>query len=145
MGTDHGLTVRQFVRHDVGLDAVITLVPPTTAVLRFSAAAQSALCDGGVRATLLDVGDGGLGVRTPLFLPRGATVRVSVFSPDTAPGSPPLLEAEARVQRVTMCGREPIYQLGMAFTTRTPDLVAQISRIRALSPATQQEGARESA
>lgn len=126
-----GLTVRRYERHEVGLRAILTLTGESARAIRLSASAETD--DGAIQATLVDIGDGGLGVRARLMLPRGATVRVRVPHPST-PGVW-LLDAEARLQRVTMKGREPSYFLGMAFIGDMATFNRQVEALRAYAAA----------
>lgn len=121
-----GLTVRRYERHEVGLRAILSLTGDAARVIHFSAAAETD--PEAIEATLVDIGDGGLGVRTNLLLPRGTTLRVRVPMPGA--DSTMLLDAEARLQRVTMKGREPSYLLGMAFTNQSPTLGQQVAALR---------------
>jgi hypothetical protein len=126
-----GLTVRRYERHEVGLRAILSLTGDSARVIRLSAAAEADV--DAIEATLVDIGDGGLGLRTRLMLPRGVTLRVRVPHPAT-PGAM-LLDADARLQRVTMKGREPTYVLGMAFTGVTAALNQQVAELRAYAAA----------
>jgi len=79
MAAVNGLTVRRYERHEVGLPAVLSLTGSACHAVRFSATSET---DGqGIPATLVDIGDGGLGVRTSVMLPRGTTLRVRVTHP----------------------------------------------------------------
>lgn len=126
-----GLTVRRFERHEVGLKAVLSLTGESARVVRFSSG--SGVDSSSIEAMLTDIGDGGLGLRTSLMLPRGVTVRVRVPHPTEA--GTWLLDAEARLQRVAMKGREPSYLLGMAFVNQAPNLSQQIAGLRAFPAA----------
>jgi len=140
MAAVNGLTVRRYERHEVGLPAVLSLTGSACHAVRFSATSET---DGqGIPATLVDIGDGGLGVRTSVMLPRGTTLRVRVTHPQ---GNELLLEVEARLQRLSMKGREPSYLLGMAFVNPPANIAEQVSRTRACAAANPSVGAGEGA
>ena len=131
MAAVSGLTVRRYERHEVGLRAVLSLTGSSCHAIRFSATSETDAQ--AIEATLVDIGDGGLGVRASVMLPRGATMRVKVERLDT-PGSM-LFDAEVRLQRIVMKGREPTYLLGMAFVNQTPNLAQQVADLRAYAAA----------
>lgn len=65
--------------------------------------------DGTVKAVVVDLSRGGLGVSTPIFFPRGSHIDVCAKLPD---GSEQ--RVVGRVQRVEMRDRKPTYYLGLS-------------------------------
>jgi len=127
MGTHQGLSVRRHERHGAELRATVSLRPPSDVSVRFSAGSD---IDGGaIPATLVDIGEGGLGLRATCFLPRGSDVCVVVHGPD---GSV-LLTAAARVRRVLMVNRGPEYQMGVSFVGEGREFASQVAAVRALA------------
>ncbi len=91
---------------------------------------SSGVDDGWASATLIDAGEGGLGLATGVFFPRRCILHVRVSDPDG--GVEPLLAADVRVQRVTMLGAGQGYVLGTAFVERGPALAASVQKILTL-------------
>lgn len=111
--TQHGaeqLVVRQHERHLCRLDCRLRL--DDHSVAQVTPARTVGDGAGGLSAMMVDCSRGGLGLESPVFLPRGSRVRVSV-----APGQPgaPRTELLVRVQRVSMMDRKPTYYLGVSF------------------------------
>ncbi len=110
-----GLTVRRHQRHDVALDAQLSLAPEHAGAVRFKPLpGVSGVPDGSAPVVLVDIGEGGFGVMSVVFLPRKSRIRVRVPDPrdDRAPA---LLDAEGIVQRVTMTDNRPGYLIGASF------------------------------
>lgn len=129
MEESHGLVVRRFKRHDVALDAELFVAPEHADRVRFSA--SSGARDGGIEVVLVDASDGGLGLMSPVFIPKKTVVRVVARSP-MDPEGPPILESFVQVRRVVMTDRRPAYFLGGAFANFNDDRRAQFERFMAL-------------
>jgi hypothetical protein len=102
------LVVRRHERHACRVPVRLSVSPAHADRVAFSSAVGPAGDgEGGVRAELVDVSDGGLGIETTVMLPRSchAVVRVSVEGGQT-------VEATVRVQRVLMTDLKPVYYLG---------------------------------
>ena len=69
--------------------------------------------DGSVPLRVVDCGEGGLGLRGPFYLPRGAEATLAVDL--TEEGRSVTREVRVRVQRTTMIARSPVYYLGTSF------------------------------
>ncbi len=119
-----GLTVRQAVRFELVLPVRLTMAPVDRAAVRWSAAIGGP--EGWVDADLVDFSSGGIGVMSPVFVPRKARVRLKVFGIDGGQGEP-LLDAIARVQRVAMTDARPAYLLGTSFEAPDEATVRQIN------------------
>lgn len=62
---------------------------------------------------VVDVSEGGLGLESPLFLPRGCLLSVrTAAKPGDADCQMPF---QCRVQRVSMHSAKPVYYLGLSF------------------------------
>ncbi|MBL0921897.1 MAG: hypothetical protein IBJ10_07190 [Phycisphaerales bacterium] len=112
MNKSDGLTVRRHKRHDVALDATIALAPEHAGAVRFKPPPGAA--ENTAPVSLVDVGEGGFGVVSTVFIPRQARIRLRVADPRD-PSGPAMLEADGLVQRVTMTDRRPAYLIGASF------------------------------
>jgi hypothetical protein len=112
MTKSDGLTVRRHKRHDVALDASMSLAPDHAAAVRFRPPPGSP--ENTAPVSLVDVGEGGFGVISTIFIPRRARILLRIPDP-RSPSGPVLLEAEGIVQRVTMTDRRPAYLIGASF------------------------------
>jgi len=72
---------------------------------------------GPVSVRAVDVSLGGVGLKSPLFLPRLCRLTLSLVPP----GRTERLTLELRVHRVTMLDRAPTYYIGAAFDSVTPE------------------------
>lgn len=123
MPSDFGLTVRRHERHALSLSALVSIgAHPAPLIggedfgggrVRFSP--ESGVSETGMRATIVDVGAGGVGFRSAHFLPRGAVLRVRILSEGTGASPQVPMDATVRVQRVTMLDRGPTYLYGTSF------------------------------
>jgi len=124
MSGEIGLTFRRFERRRLELCARVTVDAASSAQVRLSA--QTGLKEQGLSAVVVDVSEGGLGVRTGLFLPRKAVLHVSIFD---GPDGNVIFEETVRVQRVSMLDRAASYLLGTAFVERGPDLLRRVNEL----------------
>ncbi len=109
------LVVRQHERYRCDLPAKLELCSDDAERVMLSGQATGA--DGRIEARLEDASVGGFGVRTKVFLPKGARVLVSIQVGEQGDGddaSPVELRVRGRVQRAKMVERGPLYYLGMA-------------------------------
>jgi hypothetical protein len=86
--------------------------------------------DGTVKATVVDLSRGGLGVCTPIFFPRGARIEISVTAKDG------IGTVVGRVQRVEMRDRKPTYYIGVSMASPSdaaPVLESLMSELRRAS------------
>lgn len=127
MPSDFGLTVRRHERHQLSLPALAGIAShPVPAIgvdgfvggrLRFSA--ESGISEAGASCTVVDLGEGGLGVRLGVFIPHGAILRVRILGEGGSVATP-RLDVNVRVQRVSMTDRRPTYVLGTSFADLSP-------------------------
>ncbi|MDX2115850.1 MAG: PilZ domain-containing protein [Planctomycetota bacterium] len=111
------LVVREHERVRCSLRAVIEPAPEMRDLLRLARGVGNG--SGSVDAELTDCSGGGVGLRSPVYFPKQCVLMVRVPSPDGGAGGH-VFEGRVRVQRATMIGREPAYDLGAAFADR-PD------------------------
>lgn len=115
MTKSDGLTVRRHQRHDVAFDAVMSLAPEHAAAVRFKPLKSVlGVPEGAAPVVLVDIGEGGFGVVSEVFIPRRSHIRLRVADPRD-PGGAPLIEADGLVQRVTMTDNRPAYLIGASF------------------------------
>lgn len=120
MNADRGMIVRRTDRHDIVLPVEIRIADEHADLVLFGPRAGDR--DGWIDADLLDLGLGGAGVVSPVFIPRAARVvlRIHPHAAEAEDGGV-LLEIDARVMRVTMTDRRPAYMLGVAFDRLTDE------------------------
>lgn len=129
MPETHGLVVRRFKRHDVALDAAMCVAPEHMGLVRFSA--TSGARDGAIDVVLVDASDGGLGLMSPVFIPKRTIVRVTARSP-MGKSDKPLLDTYVQIRRVVMTDRRPAYLLGGSFANFNDDRRAEFERFMAI-------------
>jgi len=105
------LAVRRHDRRSCDLPGRLRVAERHASQIALSGAVTEA--DGSVRLRVIDCGDGGLGLRSPLYLPRGAEATVTLEL--TENGRAESREFQVRVQRTTMIDRSPAYYLGTSF------------------------------
>ena len=125
-----GLTVRRFERHELALPIKVSIDETGPVAVKLS---RSSGAMGAFYALLSDVGQGGLGVESPHFLPRQTTLRVRLYA-DNSVGLPEF-DARVRVMRSRMSSREPRYALGCSFVDPTPKLQQAVEDVLAASAA----------
>lgn len=101
------LVVRQHERYACELPARVRVAAENAGQVVLSRSVGDG--NGCINATIVDCSTGGLGLRMPVYLPRGCRVDVQVPG---APGQPDVFRGVVRVQRATMLERTPTYYLG---------------------------------
>jgi len=122
------LRFRSASRHDVALDASLTLRAPDTERIRYSRTAISP--DGSWPGTLVDVSGGGLGIICELYVPVWAHVHVHIGWPGRDEGT--LFEADCLSRRVQMIDRRPAYLLGLQYDEMNEDQRDALERFMTL-------------
>ncbi len=112
-----GLTVRRFERHALSLPVRVNLDSESGSLVRMSRSSGGV---DGFNATLVDLGQGGLGLESPYFLPRQSVLRVRLYA--DASKHLPEFNATVRVMRTRMSARTPSYALGCSFVDPDPNL-----------------------
>ncbi len=129
MSGHNGLSVRRSARHEVALTGRVRITAEHRSVVRF--APSSGARDGWIEVDVVDVGTGGVGLFSPIFLPRHADADLEIFGKGGAEDGV-LLACRSRVQRVVMTDRRPAYLVGLAFVGHSPETVKKISDLLAV-------------
>lgn len=132
-----GLTVRQHERATLGLRAEFEVADHHRDQVRFNPA-TSGTGAFVVMATALDVSPGGIGLRSPLFVPRNCEGVVRVLAPGT--GNDIIFEHDVKVRRARLDGSDEGYFLGTAFLKASPDIGERVAALTAYAPATKVGG-----
>ncbi len=117
------LVVRQHDRHEcqVAVEVAISTEHAGKVVLSRTVGDGA----GTISATMVDISSGGLGLSSPVFLPKGCHLDVRLIRTETAPTGPraapsTLFETQVRIQRTTMTDKSPTYYIGTAFVSDDP-------------------------
>lgn len=102
------LVVRRHSRHECSLKGTARVGEAHAAQIVFSRAVVDG--DGSIPVEIVDCSEGGIGLTTGVYLPRGADLRLSFRLP--GPGAPAEHELHLRVRRSSMISRAPSYYLG---------------------------------
>lgn len=121
-----GLTVRRFERHEIVLPVQVTLDESSPISVRLGRSAGHSTT---FNASLVDLGQGGLGLESPYFLPRHFVLRVKLVT--VAGDLLPEFEAKVRVMRTRMCSKEPRYALGCSFVEPSATLQQSVEDVLA--------------
>src|SRR5262245_23269749 len=122
---ERDMVVRRSVRHDIALRAGVVIAGTHAGVVRFSSGAGGP--DGRIGVDVVDVSTGGVGVMSPVFIPRKTLLTLAVYG--LTPDSPPITTVMCRVQRVTMTDARPAYLLGLAFERMSNVTTAQVDAL----------------
>jgi hypothetical protein len=120
--TDATLSVRQHARVQCRLPAAVTVAAPHAQRVALTAGS------GEVRATLTDLSAGGLGLRSPVFFPKGCLLDLALTVGDGPAAFH--FRTTLRVQRTIMADRAPSYDLGAAFANPGPELDSALKALR---------------
>jgi hypothetical protein len=124
------LAVRRHDRLRCDLDARCRIADGHEAQLALSQGVTDA--EGAIELRVVDCSEGGLGLRSPVFLPKGALLSVDV--PPPGGGGPERLRFGLRIQRVEMVDRAPAYYLGTSLSDEAAGTAAVgtlLQRLRA--------------
>lgn len=129
--------IRQFVRQDVSMPSVLRFINEDASQIHFSGALEASLNEAALRVNVVDVGYGGVGVESSVFVPRNARGILEVFegNPSDASGDSRMnrdqviLRVEVIIKRCSQISRLPSYNLGLAFCSVSPELTAQLDRL----------------
>lgn len=101
---------RQFRRHETSFRAYLEPVREHADKFRL------AIPDAQTGLAVIDVSEGGLGLRSNLFLPRNLKVSLQVWlDPEDCESPSPPLHIHAVVRRCALADHKPTYQVGMQF------------------------------
>ena len=118
------LAVRRTERHDVALRGRFRIADSHASVVRLAAA--SGIRNGAIEADVVDISGGGLGLLTPIFLPRRVHVQCQVLLPTS---DRTVFECTGIVSRVVMTDRRPMYLIGLTFDEMTEAARQQLSTV----------------
>lgn len=128
MSGDQGLVIRRSTRYDVVIPSRVCIAPAHAGLVKLSA--SSGVRDGWLDLDVVDFSSGGVGILSPVFLPRGCLLAIRLLSPGDADAADlTLLEVVVRVQRVVMTDRRPAYLMGTAFEDLTAKTVTEIEAL----------------
>lgn len=130
-----GLTVRRFERHTLSLPVKVTLDESCAGAVRLSRSSGGA---DGFNATLVDLGQGGLRIESPRYLPRHTLLRVRLYA--DAARELPEFRTIVRVMRTWMTSREPSYALGCSFVDPDPQLQQTVEDVLSAIAASERNG-----
>jgi len=118
LATERDLAVRRATRYDLALPLRFSVADPDGAQVSFGKGIPHR--NGWVSADLVDLSRGGLGILTPVFVPRKTALRVRLLQ-SAEPDAPVMLDCGVRVQGVVMTDRRPAYMLGTSFSPASDD------------------------
>ncbi len=122
--------IRQFKRQDVSLRGVLLVHEDDRAQVKFSNTLESALSGKQIRVTVIDIGYGGLGLETDVFIPRQARFEIEVFKKSTLDKDKDsgsiLIKENITAKRCSMVSRDPRYFVGMGFDSVSVDLKSHL-------------------
>lgn len=118
MVSTRDMLVRRNTRIDIALPARLAIADAHAQQVRFGP--LTGALHGWIDADVVDVSAGGVGMISPVFVPRRTLVRVEILDGRNAAGEA-MLKCVARVQRVIMTDRRPAYFLGAAFEETNHD------------------------
>ncbi len=131
MASNIGLSVRQHKRGKIRLPIEFVVCDEHREQVRFSSS-SSAVRPHEIQGMVTDISRGGLGFDSRLFLPRMCEGKVRIFDEaikvsqiDPVPPRQPILETRVKIRRVLLQGRDPTYQIGIAFLD-PPDNIEEL-------------------
>lgn len=135
MSQTSGLTVRQHEREGINVPIEFVVDPAHASQVRFSSS-SSAAGPTMLRGIAQDISSGGMGLLCKQYLPRMCEGLVRVFAPvvgqtqdDGTPAVELILEQHAKVRRVTLVDREPLFSVGVAFIDPHPGIDGKITEL----------------
>ncbi len=127
MAQARGLRIRQHERWEIELPVEFVVGDEHRSQVRFSSV-SSAVDDGTLRGTSIDISPGGLALASRQFVPRRCEGVIRLFDPtpvgtrgDGTPILQIVFEQPAQVRQIRMLSREPTYFVGVSFAD--PDTV----------------------
>lgn len=137
MSKTSGLTVRQHEREGIQVPIEFVVCEEHRGQVHFSSS-SSALGQHAVKGMAVDISPGGMGLELRQFIPRmcEGVVRVLLPSSIEIVGASEALrdvafEHRAKVRRIFLTGRDPVYTVGVAFVNPGPEVDAQIAQLLA--------------
>ena len=119
------LSVRRHERRACDCPALLAVAPESCASVRLARSITAT--DGALGVRVVDFSEGGIGLRSSVFLPVSCRVQVRVaLGPAPEAGH---IEVAARIQRVAMLDRVPSYYLGASFLDAGEDGGMDLERL----------------
>lgn len=147
MSEARGLRIRQHERCEIELPVQFIVCDEHSSQVRFSSV-SSAVNDGLLQGTSIDISSGGLALASRQFVPRSCEGIVRVFEPapaetvgDATPNLRPVFEQRAKVRRTRMVSHEPLYKIGLSFIDFCPDFEQKIAVLREAAAHTNENSA----
>lgn len=134
MSRYQGLTVRHFDRHDLDLPAEVVIAPEHAEQVHFTSVSGGVVDATTIKATVRDVSRGGMGLETPLFLPRMTKATVRIWLKAGGAGER-VVERGIRIRRAAMVSEAPSYLLGAQFIAREGESDADLEDLLRLADA----------
>ncbi|MEN0019490.1 MAG: hypothetical protein AAF747_01250 [Planctomycetota bacterium] len=110
--SDSPVIIRDARRFEIALRARFRINSAAAEAVRLTPSAGAT--SGWLEAQTTDVSRGGIGLVTPLYLPRGCCIDVEVFHLHARDGDTPLVRTTVEVRRVQMTDSRPAYMIGTA-------------------------------
>lgn len=126
------LVVREHARQQCRIEATAAISPDSPT--RLTLARTIGDGTGGFACWIVDFSDGGVGVESPVFLPRDAALQLSVKPSAERPGSEKL-SLTGTIRRSAMISRTPAYYLGVAFDQPTTSSIQSLQKLANLAGA----------
>lgn len=128
-----GLTVRQHEREGLQVPIEFIVCDEHRAQVQFSSS-SSALGQYAVKGMAVDISPGGMGLELRQFVPRMCEGVVRVLLPSAIEivgesNNEIVFEHRAKVRRIFLTGRDPVYTVGLAFVNPGPEVDAQIASL----------------
>jgi PilZ domain len=135
MSNYQGLTVRHHDRHELDLKAELVIDPAHVEQVRFTATHAAVVNAATIQVRVRDVSRGGVGVESPIYLPRmtKATVRLFLDDPLQAGNAGTPLQRTVRICRCAMINESPAYLLGTQFIAQDGETEADLERLLILA------------
>ncbi|MFG0305214.1 MAG: PilZ domain-containing protein [Phycisphaerales bacterium JB040] len=126
MAEASNFVIRRSDRHEIVLPARFCVSEGHAEEVRVSSRAPQR--DGWIEADLIDIAEGGVGLISPLFMPRGCRLLVEIRGLGGG-AAPVLLDSPARVRRVQMIDRRPAYMIGLLFEDQSETQRMSLERL----------------
>lgn len=120
--------VRSSRRQEISVRGTLAIGSASAHIVRLTPAAG--LRDGVIDVDVVDMSDGGVGAIGMVFLPRGTSVRIKLYTPTATPEV--LLDITGIVRRVAMVDRRPAYHIGIGFDNLSAQTQVDVSRVLAM-------------
>ncbi len=132
MSNYQGLTVRHHDRHELDLKAELVIDPEHVEQVCFTSSHAAVVNATTIQVRVRDVSRGGIGVESPIYLPRMVKATVRLLLDGTSQPEGPL-QRTIRVRRCSMVNESPAYLLGTQFIAQDGETEADLERLLTLA------------